>query len=78
MLAHDVSDIFMETAKLFNYAQKRYPWCHVSSHRNALGMPVARCHRFFSPGGYSTPMQSQLGPPQNVAPFHLACPYQKV
>lgn len=30
MLCHDVSDIFMETAKLFNYAQKRYPWCHVS------------------------------------------------
>lgn len=31
MLCHDVSDIFMETAKLFNYAQKRFHWCHVSS-----------------------------------------------
>lgn len=30
MLCHDVSDIFMETAKLFNYAQKRFHWCHVS------------------------------------------------
>lgn len=30
MLCHDVSDIFMETAKLFNYSQKRFHWCHVS------------------------------------------------
>lgn len=29
MLVHDVSDIFMESAKLFNYAQKRFHWCHV-------------------------------------------------
>lgn len=30
MLVHDVSDVFMESAKLFNYAQKRFHWCHVS------------------------------------------------
>ncbi|CAN0304989.1 unnamed protein product, partial [Hapterophycus canaliculatus] len=31
MLCHDVSDIFMETAKLFNYAQKRFHWCHLAA-----------------------------------------------
>lgn len=30
MLCHDVSDVFLESAKLFNYAQKRFHWCHVS------------------------------------------------
>ncbi|CAM9192043.1 unnamed protein product [Ectocarpus sp. 13 AM-2016] len=31
MLCHDVADIFMETAKLFNYSQKRYHWCHLAA-----------------------------------------------
>ncbi|CAN0288957.1 unnamed protein product, partial [Ectocarpus sp. 12 AP-2014] len=31
MLCHDVADIFMETAKLFNYSQKRFHWCHLAA-----------------------------------------------
>lgn len=45
MVCHDVSDVFMETAKLFNYAQKRFRWCHVSApigpEEKACGTPSA-------------------------------------
>lgn len=53
MLCHDVSDIFMESAKLFNYAQKRHHWCHVSILRancsNRRVQRVARSRESFPP-----------------------------
>lgn len=30
MMIHDISDVFLETAKLFNYASQARPWAQVS------------------------------------------------